>query len=100
MPDLHPIGAPDHGRDPVSPVLSRLTRPVHLLVAAMGCVLLVTLAVACGDDGGGAAAETELSEAGARGRDISSSNGCAACHGSNGQVGAGPEWIGLADSDV
>jgi cytochrome oxidase Cu insertion factor (SCO1/SenC/PrrC family)/cytochrome c553 len=41
-----------------------------------------------------------LSEAGARGRDISTSNGCAACHGSNGQGGAGPEWIGLADSEV
>ena len=57
-------------------------------------MLLLALA-ACGSDSG-----SDLSEAGERGRSISNSNGCAACHGPNGQGGAGPAWVGLAGSDV
>jgi cytochrome c oxidase subunit 2 len=31
---------------------------------------------------------------------VSNSNGCASCHGTDGQGGAGPKWVGLAGSDV
>ena len=41
-----------------------------------------------------------LSEDGARGQDIAKSNGCAQCHGSSGQGGVGPSWVGLYGSDV
>ena len=84
-------------------------RPLHAAVAflrrhrtvvgaaAVGAVLVVG-AAACGDDGGGDAAT--LSEAGRRGRQISNQNGCASCHGSDGQGGVGPTWEGLAGSEV
>lgn len=36
----------------------------------------------------------------ARGRTLANSSGCASCHGSDGQGGVGPGWIGLADSEV
>lgn len=57
----------------------------------------VIVASACGSSGDGS--DVALSDAGARGRDISNSNGCAACHGSDGQGGAGPAWVGLYGSD-
>jgi cytochrome c oxidase subunit 2 len=56
-------------------------------------------AAACGGGGGGAAG-VELSEAGERGREIANANGCAGCHGNDGQGGAGPTWVGLAGSQV
>ena len=68
--------------------------PVRLALGVLGAVALLAFA-ACGSDSG-----PELSEAGARGRKLSNSNGCAACHGPGGQGGAGPEWVGLAGSDV
>jgi len=70
--------------------------PRRSVVAAAVSAVLIALASACGDDG----ADVSLSEAGERGRDISSSNGCAACHGSNGQGGVGPTWVGLAGAEV
>jgi mono/diheme cytochrome c family protein len=57
---------------------------------------LVALA-GCGSDGGGG---DDLSEAAQRGRDIANSNGCASCHGNDGQGSVGPPWIGLAGSQV
>jgi len=58
-----------------------------LSVAAAG-----VLAVACGetrDDG-------PMSE----GRRLALDSGCAACHGSNGEGGVGPTWVGLYGSTV
>ena len=40
-----------------------------------------------------------LSPAAIDGRDIARSNGCAACHGANGQGGVGPAFAGLYLSD-
>lgn len=34
-----------------------------------------------------------------RGRQLSNTNGCASCHGTEGQGGVGPTWIGLAGSE-
>jgi cytochrome c oxidase subunit 2 len=68
-----------------------------VLVAA-----LVSLGVACGDDDGstatdgGATAGTAIE----RGENISRSRGCAGCHGSDFDGGAGPTWVGLAGSEV
>lgn len=66
------------------------------LTATVSTVLLVFVGVSCG--GGGD--EPDLSEAGARGKGVSSSNGCASCHGSSGQGGVGPAWQDLAGSMV
>lgn len=59
--------------------------------------LAVTLALAgCGgDDSGGA--QSALAE---QGRELASSQGCAACHGDRGQGVVGPPWAGLAGSTV
>jgi cytochrome c oxidase subunit 2 len=59
---------------------------------------MATLAVAVGaaSCGGGG---SDLSELAQRGKSTSTSNGCASCHGSNGQGGVGPGWIDLAGSD-
>jgi mono/diheme cytochrome c family protein len=65
----------------------------RLLVALVPTVLLLLAACGSGSD-------SDLSEAGERGRTVSNSNGCASCHGTNGQGGAGPDWIGLAGSEV
>jgi cytochrome c oxidase subunit 2 len=52
---------------------------------------------ACGGDSSSSA--PELSAAAAEGRRIANSNGCAACHGSDGRGGVGPAFQGLAGSD-
>lgn len=52
---------------------------------------------ACGGDSSSSA--PELSEAAAEGRSIANSNGCAACHGSDGRGGVGPAFQGLFGSD-
>lgn len=74
--------------------MPREPRPVRLALGVLGAVAFLTFA-ACGSDSG-----PELSEAGASGRKVSNSNGCASCHGTDGQGGAGPKWVGLAGSDV
>jgi mono/diheme cytochrome c family protein len=57
--------------------------------------LCATVLAACGgeDDSG-------LSPAAAEGRQIARDQGCAACHGADGQGGVGPAWVGLAGSAV
>lgn len=52
---------------------------------------LVVVASACGGSGDDPAA---------RGKDLAIANGCASCHGSDGQGGIGPTWQGLAGSEV
>ncbi len=61
-------------------------------LAAVTTATLIALASACGSDGG----DADLSEEGARGRRIANANGCAACHGTDGQGGTGPSYIDLA----
>lgn len=63
-------------------------------------VMTAMLGVGAAACGGGGESTVPLSEAGERGRKTSNSNGCASCHGENGQGGVGPPWIGLAGSDV
>ena len=85
---------------------SRLAR-----VAAASAITLVMglAAVSCGDDAdeSGADAVTDAPSATvagggdpANGEQLSRSSGCAGCHGQDFGGGAGPEWIGLAGSDV
>jgi cytochrome c oxidase subunit 2 len=65
--------------------------------------------VSCGDDAdeSGAATATDAPSATvagagdpANGEQLSRSSGCAGCHGQDFGGGAGPDWIGLAGSDV
>lgn len=58
---------------------------------------VVTLALAaCGGDGDG----PTLSAAGEAGRETMRTNGCASCHGANGQGGVGPAFQGLYGTEV
>jgi cytochrome c oxidase subunit 2 len=50
----------------------------------------------CGADTSG----QNLSPEAARGRDVARTNGCSACHGSNGAGGVGPPFAGLYGSSV
>ena len=72
-----------------------MRRPSIPLTAAVASVL-VLLGASCGGGDSG----PELSAEGERGRQIANDNGCAACHGNNGQGGAGPAWTGLFGSTV
>ena len=85
---------------------SRLAR-----VAAASAITLVMglAAVSCGDDTDESDAATVTDAPGAtvdgagdpaNGEQLSRSSGCAGCHGQDFGGGAGPEWIGLAGSDV
>lgn len=58
---------------------------VLMAVGAAGCA---------GDDAGG------LSELAQQGKTTAADKGCASCHGSDGQGGIGPAWVGLAGSEV
>ena len=61
-------------------------------------VIVVTLATiaGCGSDGDAPALPAEAAE----GREIARTNGCAACHGRNGEGGVGPALAGLYGSQV
>lgn len=72
------------------PHLSALFR-----IAAVATFTGVVLA-ACGANGD----ELALSPAAEEGRDVVRSNGCAACHGRNGEGGPGPSFVGLYGSTV
>jgi cytochrome c oxidase subunit 2 len=65
-----------------------------LAAALAGTLLFVGASCGAGDSG------PELSAEGEKGREIAGTNGCAACHGNNGQGGAGPAWTGLFGSTV
>ena len=79
----------------------RTTRPTRLVPAGLIGAIAIVVA-SCGGSGGGsdAASDAPLSDAGASGHAIAKSNGCAGCHGSDGQGGVGPAWVGLYGSDV
>lgn len=77
----------------------RSTSHPHLTAAlrtVAATLVLGAAVVACGSNGD----EISLSPAGEAGREIVRSNGCAACHGRNGQGGPGPSFVGLSGSDV
>ena len=59
-------------------------------------LVLAVVLTACASGG---ESSIELSPVGAEGRSIARSNGCAACHGSEGAGGVGPTFIGLWMSD-
>ena len=63
----------------------------------VGLLCLATL-TACGANAGDAT--IDLTPPAADGRSIARSNGCAACHGTNGEGGVGPTFVGLFGSTV
>jgi cytochrome c oxidase subunit 2 len=67
------------------------TRAVALIGA-----LLLPLAACGGNSGPG----IELSPTAEAGRKLTRTNGCASCHGSNGEGGVGPAYVGLFGSEV
>ena len=67
----------------------------HSLFRRLAPVAALVVLAACGSDG----PEVDLSDAGQRGFEIFRSNGCAACHGSNGEGGVGPTFVGLFGSE-
>lgn len=73
-------------------------RPIITTVARV--ILLASViavgSAACGGDG----ADLALSPAAEAGRDITRTNGCAACHGRTGEGGPGPAFVGLFGSTV
>ncbi len=71
--------------------------PHGLILSAASIVLAIATLGGCATN---EAAEIPLSAAGETGRDISRSNGCAACHGRNGEGGPGPAFVGLYGSTV
>lgn len=56
-------------------------------------MLLAFGVASCGGD------DTNLSEIAQLGKNTSNANGCASCHGANGQGGVGPGWIDLAGAE-
>jgi cytochrome c oxidase subunit 2 len=71
----------------------RSTTVRRFLIPTVAATLVL---VACGSDSGG----PELEGAAAAGRDLTRSNGCASCHGANGQGGVGPAFEDLFGSEV
>lgn len=65
---------------------------------SMLALLGVGLLSACG--AADPAADLDLPPAAEEGRDVVRSKGCAACHGSNGDGGVGPSFVGLFGAEV
>jgi cytochrome c oxidase subunit 2 len=70
-----------------------MTKWMRSLLPIMAAALVVA---ACGSS----EPDRELSPAAAAGREVALAEGCAACHGDNGEGSIGPAWIGLAGSTV
>jgi cytochrome c oxidase subunit 2 len=75
--------------------------PIPRLNIVLGVLALTVglLLSACGSNGSGSDS-VELSPEAEAGRSISNSNGCAACHGTNGQGGVGPPFKGIYGSTI
>jgi cytochrome c oxidase subunit 2 len=72
-------------------------------VASCATLTMALAAVACGDGDGtpsGDPASGSAATAVERGEELARSRGCAGCHGGDFGGGAGPDWIGLAGSEV
>jgi cytochrome c oxidase subunit 2 len=65
---------------------------------ALVSALALPVLPACASNGSDA--ETQLSPIAEEGRQIARTNGCASCHGANGQGGVGPAFTGLFESEV
>jgi cytochrome c oxidase subunit 2 len=74
---------------------TRFCRAVFSGTAAVAAALVFG---ACGSDAAGS--DTPLPPAADAGRSVMRSNGCAACHGSDGQGGVGPAFVGLYGTEV
>lgn len=75
---------------PENPMATRARpRPIRALAPVLLGLMTILPLAACGDDG------PPLPPEAARGRDIIRGSGCSACHGSNGNGGVGPAWVGL-----
>lgn len=72
---------------------TRRTITTRAWVAGLAALVFAGGVASCG---GG---DSELSELAQRGRNTANSNGCASCHGANGQGGVGPAWVDLAGSE-
>ena len=83
-----------------SPAATRRSSLGRLFGAAAITAVLAVGAVACSDDDAAPADVPSGGSAAERGEQLSRSSGCAGCHGADFGGGAGPEWIGLAGSDV
>ncbi|MEM1335259.1 MAG: cytochrome c, partial [Actinomycetota bacterium] len=57
-------------------------------------------AASCGEPPPDGASSPDPVQLAADGKRIAIANGCAACHGTDGQGGIGPTWIGLAGTMV
>lgn len=79
-----------------------MDQSTNLLIAAGVTMIMAFGAVACGsdDEAAGDSAATGFSPAAQNGEQLARSEGCAGCHGQNFEGGAGPDWIGLAGSEV
>lgn len=77
-----------------------MMQPRTLLMTLARVLLLASVlavgAAACGGDD----TDLALSPAAEAGRDITRTNGCAACHGRSGEGGPGPAFVGLFGSTV
>jgi cytochrome c oxidase subunit 2 len=69
----------------------------RLLVTTL---LAVGALAACSGAEGGAPSDLNLSPAGEAGWQMAREKGCAACHGTGGQGGVGPAFVGLFGSEV
>lgn len=87
------VAVPKRGDDRVSGRRRRNTAITGSLIA--GVLALGAAACAGNSPTSNGSSSGELD-----GRQVALENGCAACHGSDGQGGVGPTWIGLAGSTV
>jgi cytochrome c oxidase subunit 2 len=71
--------------------------PHGLVLSAASTLFAIATLTGCASN---EVAEIPLSATGETGRDIVRSNGCAACHGKNGEGGPGPTFVGLYGSTV
>ncbi|MEO1059479.1 MAG: cytochrome c, partial [Actinomycetota bacterium] len=79
--------------------MARFTSFRRLGAACATTAAIALVAVACGADSNSAPTTAPLSEAAQRGQSIMSTNGCAACHGTDWNGGAGPALIGLYNTE-
>ena len=73
-----------------------MSRGWYGAACAVAPLVAVTALAGCGADSGSAS----LSPQAEHGRDVARTNGCSACHGSNGEGGVGPPLAGLYGSQV
>ena len=73
-----------------------MSRGWYGAACAVAPLVAVTALAGCGADSGPASLSPEAEH----GRDVARTNGCSACHGSNGEGGVGPPLAGLYGSQV